>query len=609
MLPRRKRFFRTSLLLLLVNLVLLGSQLPVSGFVSVKPETQIQEFATKTISVITTKDAFVQTVLSKSGLDPFSLVGVTWNKNQFQDNQMASSQIEVKVLEGGKWSNWYPLNFDPDHVPDQIEAAKHDTTIGTDPLLTGISTGLIVRVKTKSAGAFPSMKVSLIYSAPTRQDQQVAQSARNHQSSRHNLNSVTTKSGAVVARPNIVSRAEWGADESLRDPSPRIGEKIIAGFLHHTATTNSYQPEDGPAQMRDLYAFFINVRKFSDIAYNFLVDRYGVIYEGRAGCLPNPPSPCDGPSRPVIGGHTAGMNRNTFAVSVLGNFETTKPDSATAEKIVNSVSALMAWKLAPYNLYPSTITRIKSTDTQGLSKFPNGAVASIPVISGHRDVGKTVCPGKYLYPYLPEIRARITGLLVGKIEDLSVGPTLQQISDREPITVRARIPVTADWNVTILSATTGQTVFSKSGEQRKSANFVLNWDYSGLDSQALPIGDYAISLSATVGQQQLPTEVTMVTLGDKPAKMTGLKLKRLAKNSALISWPAQAPAIPQIDQIQYRMSTSNGTNWTDWKTLPADATSQVISTTRHKTKVFIEFRRGNLFGQSESSAVSFISKS
>ncbi|MBU6347668.1 MAG: N-acetylmuramoyl-L-alanine amidase [Actinomycetales bacterium] len=583
--------------------------MPASGFVPVKPETQIQEFTTKTISVMPTKNAFVQTVLSKSKLEPFSLVGVIWSKRQFQDIQLASSQIEVKVLEAGIWSDWYPLNFDADHAPDQIEAVKHDTTQGTDPLITGISTGLIVRVKTKSAKSFPPVKVSLVYSAPTTQDQRVALAARRNQSSRRNLNSITTKSGAVVARPNIVSRAEWGADESLRDPSPRIGEKIIAGFLHHTATTNSYQPEDGPAQMRDLYAYFINVRKYSDIAYNFLVDRYGVIYEGRAGCSLNPPTPCDGPSRPVIGGHTAGMNRNTFAVSVLGNFETTKPDSATAEKIVSSVSALIAWKLAPYDLYPSTITKIKSTDTAGLSKFPNGAVASIPVISAHRDVGKTVCPGKYFYPYLPEIRSRITGLLVGKIEDLSVGPTLQQVSDREPITVRARIPISANWNVTILSATTGQTVFSKSGEQRKSANFVLNWDYSGLDNQTLPIGDYAISLSATIGQQQLPTEVTMVTLGDVPTKITGLKLKRIAKNSAMISWPAQAPAIPQIDQIQYRMSTSNGKNWTDWKTLPVDATSQVISTSRRKTKVFIEFRSSNLFGLSESSTVSFISKS
>ncbi len=604
MLPRTKIIARTLMVLLLIGSGLVASQLPSNG-VPVQPnQISVQTFNQGKAKLAFSGSRYVQTIFEKSPTQLFTLVGITWT-----DAPSPDSRIQVKVQELGTWSNWYDLTYDADHAPDSVEQTRNDVQQGTDPLITGPSTGIVVRVFTKSKQPIKSFKVSLVNSAQTQSDVQLFQSARANTVGKQSLDSITTKLGAVVPRPSIVSRAQWGADESWRDPSPRIGEKIIAGFLHHTATTNSYQPEDGPAQMRDLYAYFIKVRKYSDIAYNFLVDRYGIIYEGRAGCSLNSPPACDGPSRPVIGGHTAGMNRNTFAVSALGNFETTAPDAATAESMVSAISSLMAWKLAKYNLFPSDIVKIRSTDTQGLSKYPNGAIASVPVISGHRDVGKTVCPGKYLYPYLPEIRARITGLLTGKIQNLVISPTLTDAAGDEPVTLTADLPPMSSWTINVLSADSGLQVETDSGVTSKSPKFTWHWKHTDSQDNSLAPGGYAISISATIGQQQLPTETTMVTLGSVPEKIKGLKLQRLTKNSVVISWPTQDRATPETEAIVYRTSSDFGKTWTEWIKLPAGAGTQTISTAITKRKIFIDFRQQNSFGLSPSRQVTFISKS
>ena len=86
--------------------------------------------------------------------------------------------------------------------------------------------------------------------------------------------------------PGYVSRAQWGADENLRlaacpeGPGLRGPEVIV---LHHTATTNSYSPAQTAATVRGIYVYYIQGRGYCDHGYNFLVDRYGIIYEGRYG--------------------------------------------------------------------------------------------------------------------------------------------------------------------------------------------------------------------------------------------------------------------------------------------------------------------------------------
>lgn len=580
------------------------SRASVFGFSPANSNLSIQELSLKSENIRLSGKFVIQQVLVKTKTKPFSLIGATWTGKLPQN-----MQIQVKVHEPSGWTTWLPLEYHEDHGPNQAEVPSGRVRSGTDPLVTAVSDGILIRTIGTDPQLPSDFAISLIHSPISPRDRNTFLGARAGGFDRQGLGAVTTKSGAIVNRPEIITRAQWGADESWRDPTPQIGEKIIAGFLHHTATTNSYDPADGPGQMRDLYAYFIKVRKYSDIAYNFLVDRYGVIYEGRAGCPVSASPTCDGPSKPVTGAHTAGMNRNTFAISVMGNFETSKLDSQSAEPMLNSIAALMAWKIAPYNLDPAEIAKIHSSDTTGLSKFPSGTIANVPVISGHRDVGKTVCPGKYLYPYLPEIRRRISGLLMGKIQNLVVSPLLQLASEESPITVTAKIPIAALWNVTVISAESGEVVFTDSGTQKNNADFVYHWNAASSTEKEFPPGVYALSVSATIGQKQLPTETTMITLGSIPSQLTGVRVKRTSKNAVAVSWDATEAAVPRAYAILYRTSATLGKTWSTWKSLSIDTVSKTFTSRAVNKKIYIEIKQVNLMGESRVKRISFISKS
>jgi hypothetical protein len=108
-----------------------------------------------------------------------------------------------------------------------------------------------------------------------------------------------------------------------------MGTTLLAGIVHHTASTNSYTPEEAPAQMRNLYAYFTKSLNYADMGYNFLVDKYGTIYEGRSGCTYGDAN-CDSAAMPAQGAHTAGLNANTFGVSAIGNYDVLAPENPAA---------------------------------------------------------------------------------------------------------------------------------------------------------------------------------------------------------------------------------------------------------------------------------------
>lgn len=604
MLPRKK--CKSALVIGLAILfvgVFLG-QPPVHGFARIPPKVDVYNFSPQLKAPIILGEKFAVQILHKKNLSPFSLVGITW-----QGYLPSGTYFQVKLHDRSGWSTWQQLSYSPEHGPDAATSEGKDSLRGTDPLLTARSDGIQVRAIAKIAKLPKNLKVSLINSAATIVDKSTFRTAKNSVGARANLSSVTTKSGAVVVRPNIVTRAQWGADESWRDRSPRISSKIIAGFIHHTATTNSYNPEDGPAQMRTLYAYFTKSLKYADMGYNFLVDRYGVVYEGRAGCAPSAKSGCDGPAKAVIGAHTAGMNDDTFAISAIGNFQTGAIDEATGNLLTKAIAGLMAWKIAPYNLDPSEMATIPSTDTSGLSKYRKGTVATVPVISGHRDVGRTVCPGKYLYPLLPEIRNQIAALLVGRIQNVEVLPSEQLAKDPKSISLTAKLPASGIWNVTVVSAQSGAVVYTQSGNQQGKSEFSLGWDHTDTNENLLPAGSYAISLSATIADKQLPTETTMVTLASKPARMSGLKIGRISASSVLVTWPAQVDSVPLVDSISYRTSATNGRTWNEWRKLPETALEQMISSKVAKRRILIEFKQANAVGESRPVQLSFVTES
>ncbi|WP_406013393.1 peptidoglycan recognition protein [Streptomyces sp. NBC_00984] len=199
----------------------------------------------------------------------------------------------------------------------------------------------------------------------------------------------------TVPRPAIVSRAQWRADETKRDPRAHYAEGVRAVFIHHTDTPNGYDCANVPRTLRNLYTGQTRDRSWGDLGYNFLVDKCGTIYEGRAG----------GADRPVVGSHTLGFNQGTAGIAAIGTFGAGASVPAAME---HAIAALAAWKLGLSGI--DATGKVRLTSTNGKSRYPKGTSAEFDAISGHRDGFATNCPGDALLARLPAIRKLAAGL-------------------------------------------------------------------------------------------------------------------------------------------------------------------------------------------------------
>ncbi|MDT0487696.1 MULTISPECIES: peptidoglycan recognition protein family protein [Streptomyces] len=199
----------------------------------------------------------------------------------------------------------------------------------------------------------------------------------------------------IGARPRIVTRRGWGADEGLRERRFVYTKKVKAAFVHHTASGNGYRCTQVPSLIRGIYRYHVKSMGWRDIGYNFLVDKCGNIYEGRAG----------GVAKAVLGAHTLGFNTNSMGIAVVGSYGSKKPPAAAT----TAVARLAAWKLGLYGANPKGKTYLKSG---GGNRYPKGKKVRLNVISGHRDGFATECPGRKLYRKLGSTRttaARLQG--------------------------------------------------------------------------------------------------------------------------------------------------------------------------------------------------------
>ncbi|WP_367322671.1 N-acetylmuramoyl-L-alanine amidase [Streptomyces sp. HUAS ZL42] len=193
----------------------------------------------------------------------------------------------------------------------------------------------------------------------------------------------------IGPRPRIVTRRGWGADEKLREKGFVYTKKVKAVFVHHTASGNTYRCSQVPSVIRSIYRYHVKSMGWRDIGYNFLVDKCGTIYEGRAG----------GVAKAVLGAHTLGFNTDSMGIAVVGTYSSSKPSSSA----VRAIAQLTAWKLGLYGANPRGSTYLKSG---GGNLYPKGKNVRLNVISGHRDGFSTACPGRQLYGKLGSARSK-----------------------------------------------------------------------------------------------------------------------------------------------------------------------------------------------------------
>jgi hypothetical protein len=152
--------------------------------------------------------------------------------------------------------------------------------------------------------------------------------------------------------------------------------------------------------LKDIYKYHTITKGRGDIGYNFLIDPYGNVYEGRAG------------GESVIGAHDSWNNTPSLGISLMGNFEIQQPTNAQIKSLIALVTALSK----KYGIDPLAKTDYHIATTE----YPYMKSKTNYRLAGHKDAGITSCPGKNLYAQLPDIRNAVwsnlqNGVLVSSV--------------------------------------------------------------------------------------------------------------------------------------------------------------------------------------------------
>ena len=366
-------------------------------------------------------------------VDRFLVAGFTWTGGA---DLPEGVRIYLRVRENGTWSPWY-LN-------EAADAGRDDrTTSGTGEFITGGADAIQASVV---GGSLPAgLKLALVPSQPQGEEvldaddlktteapptPVIEDAAMQPQAGRsgalessaeptgQSTSAVTAQSitpasfstAETTARPAstvpaalpvatsanglpvpVTTRAEWGANASYMswDPDYASAGHVV---VHHTAGTNNYSAGQSASIVRGIYYYHAVTLDWGDIGYNFLIDKYGTVFEGRSGSLAAPAG------RMSVGAHARGVNTGTMGLSMMGDYSSVSPSDAQ----LSSVGKMAGWFLR----------RAGITDANGWAglnvwtteRYQAGSTISMPRILGHRDVGYTSCPGNVGYSKLGTIR-------------------------------------------------------------------------------------------------------------------------------------------------------------------------------------------------------------
>ena len=325
---------------------------------------------------------------------PFNALGLHWLADT-PDGAGVNAEVRFS-RDGEQWGEWQQVSLIVEEGPDHIdETSSAGETVG-DLLYTDEARHFQYRFKLTANQQGESPLVRRVTASYI--------DAKGYHESPLSVDGALRRLSAWVdppaaaAAPNIISRAQWGANEDYMQWTPQYvtPKKII---LHHTVTSNS--DPDPAATVRSIYYYHAVSLGWGDIGYNYLVDRQGRIYEGRYG------------GNGVVGGHALEWNYGSVGISVLGDYSISDITPQTYSALVS----LMIYKSNQNLIDPTGYASMLGTNK--------------PNFLGHRDVGSTACPGDYLYQYLPRLRndaqaqysqIPIVGAIRAKWDSLGGGP-------------------------------------------------------------------------------------------------------------------------------------------------------------------------------------------
>jgi len=277
---------------------------------------------------------------------PFNLVGLHWRGRALPD-------ADIRVRRAHGWSRWQHLGV-------------HGTG-DSDPVWVGRARTVQYRLSRR----VPGLRLHFVAVARRR---------------------VHARASQTVDTPlPYVTRREWGADQCPPRAAPEYGQ-VEAVHVHHTVSLNDYTPEEGPQIVLAICRYHRNSNGWNDIGYNALVDKYGTIYEGRAGGL----------DKAVIGAQAQGFNAQTAGVANIGDYTSVGASDAA----LAATADYIRWKLTVHGQPRSGPVTLTSAGGPA-SRYPAGARVTVDRVLGHRDTGKTACPGNALYAQLDQIRSLV----------------------------------------------------------------------------------------------------------------------------------------------------------------------------------------------------------
>jgi N-acetylmuramoyl-L-alanine amidase len=292
----------------------------------------------------------------------FDLVGLVWARGSH-----AEAQLRAR-LRGGRWTRWVTLHPLGDHGPD-----RGPLPAGTDPAFVGAADELQLRLR----GVPRDLRARFVRAQPT------ARLATRLSRRRRRARS------AQAGVPTIIPRSAWGGDSVPPREPPIYGEVQLA-FVHHTVTANDYTPEESPGIVLAIARYHRNSQGWNDIGYQFLVDKYGQIFEGRAG----------GIDQAVVGAQAQGWNSTSTGIACLGDFTAI----AQTPEGMDALARLIGWKLSVHGVPTTGEVTVVSAGGE-TNRYPAGTPVTFQRISGHRDGNNTSCPGNVLYTQLEQLRA------------------------------------------------------------------------------------------------------------------------------------------------------------------------------------------------------------
>ncbi|MCP9487672.1 MAG: peptidoglycan recognition protein [Gaiellaceae bacterium MAG52_C11] len=411
----------------------------------------------------------------------FDLVGLHWRG----DGEVRFRTGSV----GGRWSAWRRAHEHELPENGSSEAERSEGWRLAAPLWTSGSD----RIQYRLDGEVDALRAHFVSSWPAPR----AQAARRLSS---------------AGSPPIIPRLAWRADESIVRAASERAEQLRFAVVHHTAGPTPSSPAESAAIVRAIQIYHVRGNGWNDIGYNLLVDRFGQVFEGRAGSVESN----------VVGAHAQGFNATSLGVAVLGDYERGALSSAAR----GALAKVIAWRFDLAHIDPLTLVTALSG---GNGRFTELVPVTLPAVCGHRDLDFTLCPGSRLYPDLGLLAANASAIGLPKLYEPLVEGAIGA-----PIRFRARLSQPLAWRVAVTDGA-GAVVAEGDGFGAD-----LDWTW---DATTAPQGTYVYSLVAdgvrpAVGTLAVGPEERLRT---PPARPSGTPRAIPAWAWQLHTWHATQP--------------------------------------------------------------------